>query len=71
MNKLVNFKRGKCSDIVTFKWFNEVEGNMRKQVTRKVQTLCPGCSKHFCLNCFVQKAFIKKQKTNFKIIVIL
>lgn len=61
VHKLINFKRGRCSNCYT----EMVQQGGRKhaqKVTRKVQTQCPGCSKHFCLDCFFKTHTSKIKK---------
>lgn len=58
--KLINSKRGRCSNC----YLEMVQqGGMEhaQKITHKVQTLCPGCSKYFCLECFFKIHSSKKK----------
>lgn len=58
-HKLIHFKRGRCFNC----YFEIVQQGGREhaqKITRKVNTLCPGCSKYFCLDCFYKMHSTKK-----------
>ncbi|XP_060846172.1 piggyBac transposable element-derived protein 4-like [Rhopalosiphum padi] len=59
IHKIVNSNRGRCSNC----YFEMVQQGGREhaqKITRKVQTKCPGCSKHLCLDCFFKLHSTKK-----------
>lgn len=63
-----NSNRGRCSNCY-FEMVQQGGRNHAQRITRKVQTLYPGCSKHFCLDCFFKMHSTKKN--NFKNRIIL
>lgn len=66
IHKLVNSKRGRCSNCY-FEMVQQEEKKHAQAIIRKVNTLCPGCYKHFCLHCFFKMHLTKKP--NLKIVL--
>jgi len=59
VHKIVNSKRSKCSNCYS-EMVQQGGRTHAQKITRKVQTMCTGCSKYFCLDCFFKTHSTKK-----------
>lgn len=60
IQKLVNSDRSRCSNC-NFEMVQQCGRNHAQKITRKVRTLYPACSKHFCLDFFFKMHSTKKK----------